>query len=90
MRRVDVDRVNTRNVFPSFAFEAQGVQEASLVEIETKYLGAGRSKEGIAGGEVVRQGAAKGRDAGPVVEAALGVQFEGAVVLKVDGFGPVI
>ena len=85
VRGVHVDAVDTRR-----AREHERAQEAALCEVEAVDLVACAGDERVARGGVVRERTAEARDAGAVVEAALRVECEGAVVLEVDRLGPVV
>ena len=90
MSRVDVNRVDPSNVLPAFALQHEGVEEAALVEIQPEDLWARGGEEGVAGGEVVCECTAEAGYARAVVEAALRMQLDRAVVLEMDTLGPVI
>jgi hypothetical protein len=79
---VDVDGIDAEDVV-RVVLQGEGCHEAPLVEVEAVYFVSGSGEERVAGGEVVRKRAAEARDACAVVEPALGVQLNCAVILEV-------
>lgn len=79
MHRIHVYRIHALHALS----QHQGIQKPALFEIEPIDFVSGRAEEGVAGGVVVCQCAAEAGYARFVVQAALRVQFEGAVGLEV-------
>ena len=90
VHRIDVDTVDPEDRVALVCVEHERVQEPSLLEIEPVYLVPRRRDEGVAGRVVIGDGPPETGDARPVVEAALRVQLDRAVVLEVDRLCPVV
>ena len=82
MRGIDVDNIHARDRrVVLLVLERQRRHEPSKFEVEAVDLITRRREVRVAGGEVVRQRSPEPRYSRAVVEAALGVELDRAVVL---------
>ena len=83
MGRVDIDAVHASNFVWRVMLEVKGIEEATLVEVQSVNLMTGRGDDGVTRGVMVGNRSTGFGYACAVVEAALVVEGNGTVVLKV-------